>query len=138
MTSIHDLHDMAHIMGVELRHHDGLPKGWYSPSLRVISTKRGMAVWDYKSTLAHELGHAVYNDQKTGHDDFDQRQEDRANRFAAKLLIAEADLARLAPWHGNDLHSLAIDLEVTPELLETYLKHHPRCLTNSTTHTLFV
>ena len=128
MISIHDLHDMAYSLGVTLRHHDGLPKGWYSPSLRVISTKRGMAVWDYKSTLAHELGHAVYNDQKTGHDDFDKRQEDRANKFAAELLITEADLAHLAPWHGNDLVGLALDLEVTPELLETYLTTHPHIL----------
>lgn len=128
MTSIHDLHDMACIMGVELRHHHGLPKGWYSPSLRVISTMRDMAVWDYKSTLAHELGHAVYNDQKTGHADFDQRQEDRADRFAAKLLINEDELKHLAPWHGTDYHSLAIDLEVTPELLDTYLTNHPHIL----------
>ena len=128
MTSIHDLHDMAYIMGVELRHHHGLPKGWYSPSLRVISTMRGMTVWDYKSTLAHELGHAVYNDQKTGHDDFDQRQEDRADRFAAKLLINDDELRHLAPWHGNDFHSLAIDLEVTPKLLDVYLKVHPHIL----------
>lgn len=128
MTSIHDLHDMAHIMGVELRHHHGLPKGWYSPSLRVISTMRGMAVWDYKSTLAHELGHAVYNDQKTGRDDFDQRQEDRADRFAAKLLISDDELKHLAPWHGTDYHSLAIDLEVTPRLLKVYLRQHPNIL----------
>lgn len=128
MTSIHDLHDMACIMGVELRHHHGLPKGWYSPSLRMISTMRGMTVWDYKSTLAHELGHAVYNDQKTGHADFDQRQEDRADRFAAKLLINDDELKHLAPWHGTDLHGLAIDLEVTPRLLEVYLKQHPNVL----------
>ena len=128
MTSIHDLHDMAYIMGVELRHHHGLPKGWYSPSLRVISTMRGMTGWDYKSTLAHELGHAVYNDQKTGHEDFDQRQEDRADRFAAKLLINHNELRHLAPWHGTDFHSLAIDLEVTPRLLEVYLKQHPNVL----------
>ena len=128
MTSIHDLHDMAHIMGVELRHHNGLPKGWYSPSLRVISTMRGMTVWDYKSTLAHELGHAVYNDQKTGHDDFDQRQEDRADRFAAKLLINDDELKHLAPWHGTDYHSLAIDLEVTPRLLNVYIRQHPNIM----------
>ena len=90
------------------------PQGWYSPSLRVISTMRDMAVWDYKSTLAHELGHAVYNDRKTGHDNFDHRQEERADRFAAKLLITDDELKHLAPWHGNDFHGLAIDLEVTP------------------------
>lgn len=128
MTSVHDLHAMAYIMGVELRHHHGLPKGWYSPSLRVISTMRGMTVWDYKSTLAHELGHAVYNDQKTGHEDFDQHQEDRADKFAAKLLINDDELKHLAPWHGTDLRSLAIDLEVTSRLLEVYLHQHPNIL----------
>lgn len=125
MTSIHDLHDMAYLMGVELHHHHGPSKGWYSPSLRVISTMCDMAVWDYKSTLAHELGHAIYNDRKTGHDNFNQRQEERADRFAAKLLINDDELRHLAPWHGNDLHSLAIDLEVTSHLLEIYLKPHP-------------
>lgn len=84
MTSIHDLHDIASLLGVELRHHNGLPKGWYSPSLRVISTMRDMAVWDYKTTLARELGHAF--------------------------------------------HSLAIDLEVTPHILEIYLKERPHIL----------
>lgn len=44
MTSIHDLHDIADLLGVKLRHHNGLPKGWYSPSLRVLSTLRDMAV----------------------------------------------------------------------------------------------
>ncbi|MGJ4169947.1 ImmA/IrrE family metallo-endopeptidase [Corynebacterium macclintockiae] len=128
MTSIHDLHDIANLLGVKLRHHNGLPKGWYSPSLRVISTMRDMAVWDYKTTLAHELGHAVYNDQKTGNRDFDRRQEARADRFAAKLLINDDELKHLAPWHGHDFHSLAIDLEVTPHILEIYLKERPHIL----------
>ena len=85
---------------------------------------RDMAVWDYKSTLAHELGHARYNDRKTGHDNFDQRQEERADRFAAKLLINDDELKLLAPWRSTDFHSLAIDLEVTPT--------HPRDLPQAT------
>lgn len=132
MTSIHELHDMAELLGVHLRHHDGDPKGWYSPSLRTISTKRGMAVWDYKSTLAHELAHAVYGDEKTDHGHFDQRQETRADRFAAKLLINPHQLHDVALWHRNDLHALAIDLEVTPTLLEIYLEAHPLNLKEGT------
>lgn len=128
MISIHDLQDMAHLLGVTLTHHNEGKKGWYSPSLRTISTRRGMAVWDYKSTLAHEIGHAMYRDERTSHGHFDQRQETRADRFAAKLLISEVDLLHLAPWHGNDLHSLALDLEVTPKLLRTYLQQHPDLL----------
>lgn len=125
MTSIHDLHDMAWMLHVELTHHDGGAKGWYSPSLRRISTRRGMAVWDYKSTLAHELAHAYYNDEHTPNGHFNQRQETRADRMAARLLINREHLENLLPWHGNDFISLAIDLEVTPHLLEVYLNMHP-------------
>lgn len=122
MISLHELHDLAHRLGVELRHHTGLPKGWYSPSERAISTMRDMPIWDYKSTLAHELGHAVYNDGHTGHGHVDRRQEHRADQFAAQLLIDPVELAELAKWHGDDLDSLAADLEVTPHILHTYLK----------------
>ena len=128
MTSIHDLHDHAHRLGVTLTHHDKGPPGFYIDSCRTISTRRGMAVWDYKSVLAHELGHAVHHDKRSGHLYFDERQEARANRFAAELLINETDLLYLAPWHGNDLHSLALDLEVTPKLLSIYLEQHPHIL----------
>ena len=71
---------------------------------------------------------AVYNDQRTGNKDFDQRQEARADRFAAKLLINDDELKHLAPWHGHAFHSLAIDLEVTPRILEIYLKERPHIL----------
>lgn len=125
MISIHDLHDIAAMLGVTLNYHDGAPKGWYSPSRRTISTKRGMAVWDYKSTLAHELAHAYYNDERTGNGHFDQRQEARADRMAAKLLISVHELHRLALWHRDDLNSLAADLEVTPHLLDVFLRHNP-------------
>lgn len=124
MTSMHDLHDMAYIMGINLQHHHGLPEGCYSPSLRTISTMHDMAVWDYITTLAHELEHAVYNDQKAGRDDFDQRQEDQADRFAARLLISDEELKHLPLWHRHDLQGLAIDLEVTPRLLKIYLHQH--------------
>ncbi len=123
-----DLHRHAQQLGVRLVRHTGGAKGYYHHKTRTISTRRGMSIAQYRSTLAHELGHAVYNDQKTGHDNFDQRQEDRADRFAAKLLINDDELKHLAPWHGTDYHSLAIDLEVTPHILEVYLKQHPHIL----------
>lgn len=123
MTSIHELHDLAHLLGVTLTHHDGMPKGWYSHNHRLISTKRGMSVSDYKSTLAHELAHAYYRDQKTTNGHYNQRQESRADRMAARLLINPAELEYHAPWHGNDLVGLAYDLEVTPHLLSIYLTH---------------
>lgn len=128
MTSIHELHQIAHDMGVKLTHHTHGPPGFYIDRYRVISTRQWMAVWDYKSVLAHELGHAHYRDKRCGHIHFDQKQENRADEYAANLLICPRQLQHLAPWHGNDLSSLAADLEVTPRLLETYTKMHPHIL----------
>lgn len=94
----------------------------------MISTRKGMAIWDYKSVLAHELGHAYYRDQRTGHASFDEKQEQRADEYAANLLIDIDTLRHLAPWHGDDMKSLAIDLEVTPKLLDVFLQLHPQAL----------
>lgn len=51
---------MAAQMGVQLRRHDGGKAGWHDHAPRTISTRRGMAIELYRSTLAHELGHAHY------------------------------------------------------------------------------
>lgn len=128
MTSIHDLHQLAHDMGVELTHHDHDTPGFYLDTYRVISTRRGLAVWDYKSVLAHELGHAYYRDRRSGHLYFDEKQERRADKFAADLLIDPEQLRELAAWHRHDFRSLAADLEVTPRLLTVYLESHPHLL----------
>ena len=59
-----DLHRHAQQLGVRLVRHTGGAKGYYHHKTRTISTRRGMSIAQYRSTLAHELGHAVYNDQK--------------------------------------------------------------------------
>lgn len=132
MTTITRLLDLAHELGVHLQHHDGGPLGWYSRSLRTISTRRGLSVWDYKTTLAHELGHAYYGDSMTACGRRHTRQERRADLYAAKLLIDRTQLVDLALWHREDAHGLAIDLEVTPDLLELYLDTYPLHLTGET------
>ncbi|RAV34750.1 ImmA/IrrE family metallo-endopeptidase [Corynebacterium heidelbergense] len=126
MTSIGDLHDLAYRLGITLGHHHGGPKAWYSASTRRISTRWWLPVWEYKSSLAHELGHAIHGDQRLDHGHFSQMQERRADRFAAELLIDPDQLADLALWHVDDLDCLAADLEVTPHLLAVYLHHNPQ------------
>lgn len=123
--SIHDLHQIAHNLGIEISHHTGGKIAWFSPTLKLISTHRGLTIWDYKSALAHELGHAINGDQHINHHYFNDCQERRADEYAAKLLIDHEDLHDLFLWHGNDFASLAIDLEVTPHLLEVYLNMNP-------------
>ncbi|OFT90693.1 ImmA/IrrE family metallo-endopeptidase [Corynebacterium sp. HMSC28B08] len=110
-------------------HHTHGPPDFYIDKYRVISTRTNMAVWDYKSVLAHELGHAHPRDRRSGNKYFDDRQEKRADEYATHLLICPPPrLRHLAPWHGHDHSGLAIDLEVTPKLLETYMKMYPNAL----------
>lgn len=116
-----DLHRLAESMGVTLRRHNGGKKGWYDHATRTISTRRGMSIQQYRSTLAHELGHAHYGDTPTGNGHYDQRQEKRAWDFAAGLLVHPADLAAAVAWHGWHIPSLADELEVTQHLLNHYL-----------------
>lgn len=113
------------MIGVTTTHHRTGPKGWYSPSLRRISTRRGLSIADYRATLAHELGHAVYGDQHTGHGHFDQKQERRADRFAAGLLVEPDALEAACAFYGQDIAAVANDLDVTPHLINVYLQTHP-------------
>ena len=115
-----DLHRLAESMGVTLRRHNGGKKGWYDHATRTISTRRGMSIQQYRSVLAHELGHAVHGDTPTGNGHFDQRQERRADEYAAQLLITPADFETAAIWHHGHLPAIADELEVTKHLLKTW------------------
>lgn len=89
-----------------------------------------MSIADYRSTLAHELGHAAFGDEHTGHDHFDHRQETRADRFAARLLVDPDELEGWCRFYGPcNLPAVAHELEVTVDLLTIYLniiKKDPR------------
>ena len=115
-----DLHRLAESMGVTLRRHNGGKKGWYDHATRTISTRRGMSIQQYRSVLAHELGHAHHGDTPTGNGHYDQRQERRADEYAARLLISPIEFEAAATWHHGHLPAIADELEVTKHLLKTW------------------
>lgn len=121
-----DLHRLAESMGVTLRRHNGGKKGWYDHATRTISTRRGMSIQQYRSVLAHELGHAAHGDTPTGNGHYDQRQERRADEFAARLLISPIEFEAAATWHQGHLPAIADELEVTKHLLKTWQSLHER------------
>ena len=116
-----DLHRVARQLGVTLTRHNGGVKGYYNHTTHTISTRRGMSIQQYRSTLAHELGHAHYGDHPTGHGHYDQKQEARADRYAARLLIDPATFDTAYRWCQGNLQELADELEVTQHLLRVYL-----------------
>lgn len=120
------LHRLAESMGVTLRRHNGGKKGWYDDATRTISTRRGMSIQQYRSVLAHELGHAAHRDTPTGNGHFDQRQERRADEYAARLLINLHDFEAAAIWHHGHLPAIADELEVTQHILKTWQSLYER------------
>lgn len=79
-----------------------------------------------RSVLAHELRHAEYGDVPTGCERVDLRQEQRADREAAWLLIDIRDLARAMVVHGGQHSAVAVELNVSDEMLDVRLQHlHP-------------
>lgn len=125
-TSAVELHLLAESMGVQLRRHTGGPPGWYDHNRRIISTRRGQSINQYKSVLAHELGHAAHGDTPTGNGHYDQRQERRADEYAARLLISPVEFEAAAAWHHGHLPAIADELEVTKHLLKTWQTLHER------------
>lgn len=119
-----ELHLLAESMGVQLQRHTGGCPGWYDHRRRIISTRRGMSIQQYRSVLAHELGHAHYGDTPTGNGHYDQRQERRADEYAARLLINPHDFEAAATWHHGHLPAIADELEVTKHLLRVWKAHY--------------
>ena len=124
MTTFPDLARIAENLGVRLTRHNGGVKGFYNHRVRTISTRRGLSAAAYRCTLAHELAHAHYGDIPTGNGHFDQRQEARADRYAARLLINPHSFDVAYRWCQGNLQELAEELEITHHLLEIYLEHH--------------
>ena len=116
------LHKFAESIGVTLTRHTGGRKGWYDHPTCTISTRRGMSIAQYRTTLAHELGHAAHGDLPTGNGYFDQRQEQRADAYAARLLISPVEFEAAAIWHQDHLPAIADELEVTHHLLKIWME----------------
>ena len=120
-----DLQRIAEAIGVTLLHHDGGPKGWYDSYTHCVSTRRGLSIQQYRSTLAHELCHAIHRDQPTGNGHYDQRQERRADTYAARLLIDPKAFRDAYAWHGPHIPAIADELEVTQHILNHWLEITP-------------
>lgn len=120
-----DLARLAEGMGLTLVRHTGGPKGFYLDRRRRISTRRGLTIAEYRSTLAHEIAHAHYRDIPP-RDGYLPRQERRADLWAADLLLTRSRVEDALRWHNHHRSPAAYDLEVTEHLLDVWLTHYER------------
>lgn len=79
-----------------------------------------------RSVLCHELRHAEHSDFHTMCDRVNLRQEQRADRDAARLLVDVRDLARALILHDEHLSAAAVELRVSDAMLRIRLANlHP-------------
>lgn len=123
-TTNPDLHRLAETHGVQLKRHTGFGKGYYHAPTHTITTRRGMSIQQYKSTLAHELVHAMRRDVPIDNKVLHARNERRVDIIAANMLISSEAFEDAVKWHQGYLPSVADELEVTLHLLTIWIKHN--------------
>ena len=102
--------------------------GYYDPDSHLIVLRKGLCDADRRCTEEHErlhaeLGHRGDLVDVYGFDPFVvEQQEERANRRAARRLIAFADLMRMRLLYPDDPSQAADELGVNLETLETRVR----------------
>lgn len=113
--------DLAHkITGHPVMWHRGGPKGSWDGHR--ITLRHGMSDNQTRSTIAHELAHAAYQDPPGHH----PGRERRADRTAARFLITTASYARAEQMYGADIHRIADELGTTTHLATIWRDTHER------------
>lgn len=128
-TTNPDLHRLAETHGVQLKRHTGFGKGYYHAPTHTITTRRGMSIQQYKSTLAHELAHAIRRDTPIDNEILHARNERRVDIIAANMLITKEAFIDAYIWHNGHMGAIADELEVTKHLLNTWIQANMGVLT---------
>lgn len=114
--------DVAQDHGYDIVWHKDGPKAAWIPGDHAISLRLGMSDVATLCSLAHELGHAHYRDPPGHHG----LQEQRADRFAAKLLVSPAEYAAAEAIYGACPQLIAAELGVTLHVLKTWTSLYER------------
>ncbi len=114
--------DMLEAMGIAVEYTDLPPDrdGEYHHERRVIRLQRGMATRLHRSVLAHECAHAVFADTPSMFGPVNRKQERRADEWAALRLIDVRDYQRAEQIHHGHPEALAVELNVTVDLIDAY------------------
>ncbi|WP_411697079.1 ImmA/IrrE family metallo-endopeptidase [Corynebacterium sp. LaCa191] len=115
-TPLDALIEVAESRGYGIRWHKGGPKAAWQPHRKIVTIRLGMSDATTLCALAHELGHAHYNDPPGHHG----AHEYRADRFAARLLISPVEYAAAESIYGPHPATLANELGVTVKVLKTW------------------
>lgn len=117
------LYNLAESLGVRLEYTDltHLDRdGDCCIDTRTIRLQTGMLYRLERSVLAHELAHMIRGDRRTMFGFYDARDENRADEWAAHLLIDMEEYSIAEARCGNNIEAIAQELEVMDYLVEAY------------------
>jgi Zn-dependent peptidase ImmA (M78 family) len=95
--------------------------GEYVHHTRTIRLDPRLPRRQQRAVLCHELRHAEVNDVATVCGRANLRQEQRADRLAARLLIDVRDLGEALALHEEHVSAAAVELRVSDALLRVRL-----------------
>ena len=120
-----DLASRAHLELVWNQMGDGL-LGLYDHLRQRITLDPRMPRRQMRSVLAHELVHAEHADHRTECQRINLRQEQLADRKAARRLIDIRDLGEAMIACDNHLSAVAVELRVSDSMLRVRRDHLTR------------
>ena len=93
--------------------------GFYYAPMRLIVLDSGLADFQRKCTLCHELVHARHHDDGCG-DPAGERAERRARRETALRLVDPVEYATAEQVFEGDVWRIACELDVTVQVVRDY------------------
>lgn len=94
--------------------------GLYEDDRRVILLDLCLTEYQTRSTMAHELSHALWRDRPTANLREHERRERRADAEAARDLISASEYALAEKLVGPDPGALAEELGVSKWVIEVW------------------
>lgn len=117
------LYDLAESLGVRIEYADLTHlnrDGDCNIDTRTIRLQVGMLYRLERSVLAHELAHMIRGDRKTMFGRYDEKDERRADEWAAHFLINIYAYSAAESRCGNNIEAIAEELEVMDWIVEAY------------------
>lgn len=112
----YDPYSHAEALGIEVIHRPiRHANGMWLPDHSLIVIQSGLRRLHDRSTLAHEIAHAML-----GHVDDRPKHERQADAFAGELLIHPAECEE-ASRHTHNVHELSLELQVSTRILTAWL-----------------
>lgn len=119
----HTLADYAQTQGLSIHWRTTqVGNAAYSYEKRSILIDPALTEAETRSLLAHELAHHHYRDNGPQ----PPHIEARAWRWAARLLLTDADYATAERLHDGSIPAMAEELGVTAEIIHAYRQHLER------------